>query len=508
MKRLLILLLLFSLAFSQSQLMTETTNWAQFIQGLLIGLVMLAVILSILAYVAAGFFGAETRATIQLWAQNLLAASFISLIVLLLLNFLMPSWQTGAVPYLDIESTIKTLIGLARDALLDLIILLTIISVVVYVIGQIFGAETRARANTWAQVTIASAMLAAVIYALIEMIIITIIRIPLPIEDIYKSVLAGIVVLVTLIVLITYLGARVFRIPEWEAYLSIELSDLFTSLLVVLFVFGLFYASTEFANELVRSSGIAKISNAKSAPQAAAILLGGIIRDVENARTDMYTIQMCSSLLNLFYKRTGESALNTTYKVLPGLEGIISTAGIIASSLIMLEGSLKAQLFLIQIIDATAVVLLLPAGAILRFFPPTKDAGSFLLAVAIGLQIVFPLTYVINEIVFKEIGVEYQKPTALVSMLCGFNFFAASVPALLIPRVVGLFSSTAASALSVALNVLLSETTLQLIKIGDYMAVIDYTAKVSLFGFFAPSISMVFTVAFINALTKFIIRRD
>ena len=394
MKKLLILLLFFSLAFSQSQLVTETTNWAQFIQGLLIGLVMLAVIVSILAYVMAGFFGAETRATIQLWAQNLLAASFISLIILILLNFLMPWWQTGGVSFLDIEDVIRKLINLARETLLNLIILLTIIAIVVYVAGQIFGAETRARANTWAQVTIASAMLAAVIYALIEMVFVTIIGMPLPIENIYKQVLAAIIVLVTLIVLITYLGARVFRIPEWEAYLSIELSDLFTSLLVVLFVFGLFYASTEFANELIKSSGIAKISNAKSAPQAAALLLGGIIKDVEDARVDMYTIQMCSSLLNLFHKRTGESALNTTYKVLPGLEGIISTAGIIASSLIMLEGSLKAQLFLIQIIDATTLFLLMPAGAILRFFPPTKDAGSFLLAVAIGLQIVFPLTYV------------------------------------------------------------------------------------------------------------------
>ncbi len=507
----LVLLFLFSFVFpQQADIVGKTSEWAGIIQGLLIGLVMLAAILSATAYVVAGFFGAETRARIQQWAQNLIAASFISLIVLAVLYLVMPDYMTGGVPSADLAGILLELIRLARDALFNLIVLLIIISVLVYAAGQLFGAETRARATVWSQATIAATIVAAIIYVLLFEIIPALfdVQLPIPAMDIYQPVIILTVLLMGMIVLITYLGARILRIPEWEAYLAVELSDLVTALLIVLFVAGLFSVSTEFANSLIKTFGLGVVGSAQSPPEAAAKILNSIIKDVEEARTDMYTIQMCTSILNTFYKRPGEAALSVVYKLFPGIDLFATMSGAVVGSLIMLEASLKAQLELIQLVDALTPVLLLPAGIVLRFFPPTKDAGSFLLAVAISLQIVFPLTYVINAKVFDEIGIVYHRPSGLIAMLCGVDFFAASIPSLLIPKIAGIFSTSLASSLAAVITPLLSEGSLSAMKIIEYLAIIDYTATVSLFGFFAPSISMVFTVAFINALTKLIIKRD
>lgn len=511
MKKMLVLLFLFSFVFpQQADIVGKTSEWAGIIQGLLIGLVMLAAILSATAYVVAGFFGAETRARIQQWAQNLIAASFISLIVLAVLYLVMPDYMAGGVPSADLAGILLELIRLARDALFNLIVLLIIISVLVYAAGQLFGAETRARATVWSQATIAATIVAAIIYVLLFEIIPALFDVQLPVQgiDVYKPVIILTVLLMGIIVLITYLGARILRIPEWEAYLAVELSDLVTALLIVLFVVGLFSVSTEFANSLIKTFGLDVVGSAQSPPEAAAKILNSIIKDVEKARTDMYEIQMCTSILNTFYKRPGEAALSVIYKLFPGIDLFATMSGVVVGSLIMLEASLKAQLELIQMIDALTPVLLLPAGIVLRFFPPTKDAGSFLLAVAISLQIVFPLTYVINAKVFDEIGIVYHRPSGLIAMLCGVDFLAASIPSLLIPKIAGIFSTSLAGSLAAVINPLLSEGSLSAMKIIEYLAIIDYMATISLFGFFAPSISMVFTVAFINALTKLIIKRD
>lgn len=509
MRTALFLLLLFSFAFSQSDIVGKTSEWAGIIEGLLIGLVMLAMVLSATAYVVAGFFGAETRASIQHWAQNLIAASFVSLIILVLLYFVIPDYRTGAVPAVDLGNLLLQMIVMARNALSALIIILVVLSVLIYVVGQLFGAETRAKASVWSQTTIAATIVAAVIYVLLfEIVPGLVFGVRLPIPELYTGIVVLTILLMGSIVLITYLGARVFRIPEWEAYLVIELSNLITALLVILFVVGLFAVSTDFANAFIKSSGIKMIEDAKSPPDAAAKILASIIKDVEGARTDMYTVQMCTSILSTFYKRPGEGALSVVYKLFPGIDIFATLSGVIVGSLIMLEASLKAQLAMIQIIDALVPVLLLPAGIVLRFFPPTRDAGSFILAVAISLQIVFPMTYAINAKVFEEVGIKYSRPSGLVAMICGVDFFAASVPALLLPKVAGIFSSSLATTLSVAINPLLSEGTMTALKVIEYLAIIDYTSAISLFGLFAPSISMVFTVAFINAMTKFIIRRD
>lgn len=515
MRRLLFLLLLFSLAFAQTGTQSAILEWVDFFKILLIGVLIFAVVVAATGYVIAQLFGAQTRAAIQVWSQSLLGAAGVSLLILVIFYALLPGFTVGVVPTDPnfFINALTDLVELTTQALFILIILLVLLSAAAYAFGQAFGAEKRARAVFWSQVLITSAIIVAFIYVVIQIVIASgeaLLDIPL-LPGAYHGILASTIVFISLIVLITYLASKILHIPEWEAYLTIELSDLITSLLIVVLVVGLYIASGAVASIIINNP------EAGSPPAAAMGVLSGIIGDLEEIRTDAFTVQACASVLSTFHKRTGESALNITYKLFPGIDMFVSIMGMLANGFIMLEASLKAQLMLIQIIDVIAVPIFLPAGIILRFLPPTRDAGAFILALAIGFGIIFPLTYVINERAMNEINdvtdhggggiFEYKRPKAMIASICGFDLFFATVPFAAITTAAGWFSSTLATGLGSALQILLSEWALLLYKASELVVILDAMTVISLKGFFAPSISMVFTVAFINGLTKFILMK-
>ena len=63
--------------------------------------------------------------------------------------------------------------------------------------------------------------------------------------------------------------------------------------------------------------------------------------------------------------------------------------------------SLKLQQWLLAVVWSMSISWVLPLGIILRLFPPTRGASDYLLAMAFGLYIVIPLTYVVNASVMS-----------------------------------------------------------------------------------------------------------
>lgn len=54
---------------------------------------------------------------------------------------------------------------------------------------------------------------------------------------------------------------------------------------------------------------------------------------------------------------------------------------------------LYIQLAIMRFVESSMFTVFLPIGIILRAFPPTRGAGAVLIAIAIGMYIVYPLTY-------------------------------------------------------------------------------------------------------------------
>jgi hypothetical protein len=487
--------------FSQTNIITEIT----------ILLMMAMVVLAASAYVIGQFFGAETRAKATVWAQGMLIAVGISLAVLVVLNFLMPNSIAGEGPLVSVTEMIGQLAILAQMALFLMVALCLVIGGAVYAIGQMYGAETRAKATVWSTTLVAAAIFSAVLYVVIYDLLL-----PLgstffagTLLGLYGGAIVTVTFLVTMFILITFILSKFFKVPEWEAYLNVEMSNLMTSFLIVLFVLGLFVTSS--AISLSMSGG-----TYSSPPQAAIVYMQGTVADSAlKAAMDVYKINACTSMLSTFSRRIGEFVLTQTYKVFPGLDTFVSITNVLGFTLLSLYNTTAVQIGLLYFIDATMVPFFMPAGLVLRFFPPTRDAGAFLISLAFGLQIVFPTTYLINKQVFIDVNSDnpimatkpYQSPTILIQSLCGpFKYGvwgyllnpSASPITQLIPG-----SSTVISFLSK----LVSESLLNAVSMAEFIPIMKHIAALSLVTLFMPALAMMVTIAFINAMTKFIVAK-
>ncbi len=516
MKRLLLLLLIIGLSAAGGDplLGTSTTDPStaildqlSFIMSILVPLMMIMIVMAAVALAIGQMFGAETRAKANSWAHGMLAAVGISALAIVMLYALVPAFMSGGVPFEDVVDTIVRIYDILRMSLIALVGVMIVLAAAVYVIGQFAGAQTRAKASVWANGLLAGAIVASILYVIIFHIL-TQFRTTFfsgTYIELYAQVVINIVFFVSFLILITYLLSKVFKVPEWEAYLSIELSNLMLSFLIVLFVVGLFAVGT----------AVSAVYGGNPSPPLAAVdyLQDVVANSVLDGLFDVYQIQACTSILSTLSRRIGEFVLTQTYKVFPGLDTFVQITNVLAFGLVSVYGSLSAQIAFLYFINATMIPFFLPAGLVLRFFPPTRDAGAFLISMAFGFQIVYPTTYLINKNIFEEVfelspgDTLYETPTLLIASLCGpFKYGVYGVlfntgtnPIFgVIPggQVVGNFLAR-----------LFSESLLNFISMSEFIIIMERVSSLSLLALFMPALSMLITIAFINAMTKFIVAK-
>jgi hypothetical protein len=478
--------------------------------GILAVLMMLFGILAAVVYVIGQMFGAETKAKATVWARSMLTAVGVAAALLAVLFLMLPGLlgvgdPTPAGGEDFISETLGDLKKISESALVVLMITLVILSALVYALGQMAGTETRARASVWATGILAGALVSAVIYVVFFQLLATFestlfAGLGYGIAS-YGNAIIAVAFFVTAIILITYLVSKVFQVPEWEAYLSIELSNLTGSFLVLLFIIGLFGVGDLFS---LMVTGVYK-----TPPQAAIVFMTQTIADSTlEGMYDIFRIQTCTSLLNIFSRRIGEAVLTNVFKVFPGIDVFVSITNVIGYGLVSIYGSVQAQIALLKLIDAFMLNFFLPAGLILRFFPPTRDAGSFLIALAFAFQFVFPLVYLINAEVVDYLGIEtYDKKQSelLIQSLCGP--FKYGVLGVLFNPAAGVPIVSSFPGVQSLFKALLSETALHLVSMAEFVPIMKSLSVLSLFALFIPAFALVITLAFINAMTKFLTQK-
>lgn len=307
--------------------------------------------------------------------------------------------------------------------------------------------------------------------------------------------IVGMIVLV--IILLTYLASRVFKVPEWEAYLHIELSELMKSALILVLAILFFEGMNTVAEAWLGVEPGETISTASSR-FLNEMMNEGVLRGM----IDSFRLQTCLSIWNMFQRRIGEFVLTVAYKLFPGIDSFLSILNVVGFGFTAVYGSLAVQLLAMQFIDATMATFFLPAGIILRFFPPTREAGVFLIAFAIGFGVIFPATYVIHANVMRDLGISvYNAPSANILLLCGAKFpVAGLIGAQIINRIPsGLVQAGFALAAG--------EAGMNLLSPLEFMPILNAFAGLSLPGLFFPALSTTVTIAFINAMSKFLLAK-
>ncbi len=504
-KILFILSLLVCLSFCTSEIEEEVGQWKNILEALIIPLAILLTVIAGVVYMAGQLFGAEMRARASVYASNLIIAAGIAVAILIIFEVLLPIFTGGSFGgySVDIGRIIDMLRRYAESFLVFLIMLLVVLSAVVFTFGNLSDSQTRARANVWATSMLTGAILASILYVLITMIIPhfsgIIVGLPFGSLAIYPMVIISVVLLVSFVILIVYLLSKVFKLPEWEAYINVEMSQLMNSFLVMIFIVAAFAT----AQAIVISFSGSDLSP----PLAAAQFLREWVADsVLSGLFDVLKIQACTSMLSTVSRRMGEAVMTSVYKIFPGVDTFVSISNTLLFGFMSAYGSISVQVMILNFLEFITIPILFPAGLFLRFFPPTRDAGSFLIAMAFSFNVVFPMTFLIHEKVLEELHVErYNSPEGLISSLCGP--FKYGVAGFLFGSGNPLFRSSILAPVGSLLGVLASETLLNIVGMAEFLTIMRTVSLLSLLALFMPGLSTVITIAFINGLSKFLVAK-
>lgn len=324
---------------------------------------------------------------------------------------------------------------------------------------------------------------------------------------IYQSLIGVVSLIILMILILTFMASKVLRLQNLEAWFNVEFSEFFASFFIIFFAIGFFLASNLIATSI---SGGASCS----AIEASTTFLQNTLSNVFKGVKDIIDLQVCISVLSTFTRRTGEFVLTLTYKVFPGLDSYIGVTNVLLFGLNTAFGSLNVQLILFQIIDAVMFKFFLPAGILLRFFPPTRDAGMFMIAFAIGFQSIFPLTYFISQQILHEIKYDsYTSYTYDKYSICGGKYitygaignpaFFGSIPLL------GNFVDKAplGKIIGTGYRAVFSELGVTMMTPSEFQPILESIASLSLPALFLPAFSLTITFAFINVFIKFVLMK-
>lgn len=202
--------------------------------------------------------------------------------------------------------------------------------------------------------------------------------------------------IVFFILALFYMLAKLFSRPDWEARVKVELARMIVS---VIFIFGILAFAEILCTANANITGgadpfdTAKGFMAKFALQEIPRSINTIWASAIEARAATTIITpMPSCLAGACYTDDAGAVY-----VANNLESISNITMPFAASLVI-------QLLTLDIIKQFFLALLLPAGFILKVLPTTREAGAYLISVALAFYFVFPMVYVMGSMIHKEIG--------------------------------------------------------------------------------------------------------
>ncbi|MDD5337009.1 MAG: hypothetical protein PHS02_00835 [Candidatus ainarchaeum sp.] len=285
------------------------------------------------------------------------------------------------------------------------------------------------------------------------------------VEFLLPGLVPLIAMLSVLVIAVTYMGARVFRIPSWEAYFNVEMTNLMMAILTIGMMYGAFMATTQITKMFLPSNyqNLGPVGVSK-------LFLNSVINEgVLPMYKDLLTIEAMTSLSNSFMIRVGPSVWSSVSKVEPGADAILSITRMLSFGLLAIYGSLSIQYIGLSLMDSM-MSLILSLGVLLYIFPTTRDAGAFLIALAFAAGVVFPFIYALNFMALGNIP-DFQE------------WYARGLPTML-AKIGASFGS--------------------IVNFEFFVPFINAMARLAMVALFIPAIAMTLTVAMINSITKFL----
>jgi len=276
--------------------------------------------------------------------------------------------------------------------------------------------------------------------------------------------------LMILLLSLFWMAAQLFKRPEYEGFVSIEIHQLVVSAILTVTIF----AATLFSCELA-------VAFAGSDPFT---LATGYLNYVSNnialkAVLSLEALKMFAQYWGSMSFRWGLTVWGIASPSFPSFIIVERLTDFLLMLVTPFTASLMVQQIILEVIKGIAVAFILPAGLVLRMFPPTRGAGSFLIAAAIGFEIIYPFTYIMH----RQIAYELMKEAELEKTMAGLLEESQLV------------QGTDITGISMALFFDMKTM---------LWSPIDALGFLLLQALFLPALSITLTVSFIKGLAKFL----
>lgn len=292
------------------------------------------------------------------------------------------------------------------------------------------------------------------------------------ISDVVAPMVATGAMLMVLLVAVIYMAAQFFRKNEYEAWANLELYQILVSVLIFMFVFGSTCLAAEISDRMSPGGDMFKTGRD---------YLYYVSNDIAlEAVKDLQYAMLFSQYIGSWTMRWGASAWGTVVPAFPSFILIERVVDFLLLLVTPFSSSLMVQQVMLEIIRGTMLPFVLPAGVVLRLFPPTREAAAFLISVSMGFGIIFPFTYVMHNDIVRPMATSVLRgaPQGLEQTLQrdGLNLILTNINPL----------SDSYDTYSWIFRPLL------------------YFSFLLLQALFLPALSITLTVAFIKGMTKFI----
>ncbi len=185
-----------------------------------------------------------------------------------------------------------------------------------------------------------------------------------------------------------YMASQFFRKAEYESFVSLELHQLLISALLIITIFSASYFScivaVGFAGDDMFAIGSRYLNFISNDLSLRAVLF-------------FEGVKMFAQYWGSMSFRWGISVWGMSMSGFPSFIVIERVADFLLLLVTPFSASIMVQEIILQVIQGIAIPFVLPVGAVLRIFPPTRDAGSFLMASALGFSVIYPFTYVMHQ---------------------------------------------------------------------------------------------------------------
>jgi len=202
--------------------------------------------------------------------------------------------------------------------------------------------------------------------------------------------------IVFLLLSLFYMLSKFFSRPDWEARFKVELARMVISLF---FVFGIL----SFAVILcIATSSITE--GADPFDTAKTFMVGFALRDIPKNLAILWNSAIMSRVESTLITPLPSCIAGVCYNPSAGAFYIATDLEAIANIMLPIAASLVIQMVVLDVIKQFFLSLLLPAGFLLKILPVTRDAGAYLIAAALSFYFVFPMVYVMGDLIHKEMG--------------------------------------------------------------------------------------------------------